>query len=106
MIGSQRSQNWRPLGPLSLSRYNECSLWGCRLSEPRLWWIRLFRARDYYETLGVKRNASEAEIKPPYRKRARQHHPDRNPGDKQAEANFKEVQEAYDVLSDKTKRSQ
>jgi DnaJ-class molecular chaperone len=61
---------------------------------------------DYYETLGVKRDASEDEIKKAYRKLARQYHPDRNPGDKQAEAKFKEVQEAYDVLTDKTKRSQ
>src|SRR5947209_4238 len=63
-------------------------------------------ARDYYETLGVKRNASENEIKSAYRKLARQYHPDRNPGDKQAEASFKEVQDAYDVLSDKKKREQ
>jgi DnaJ-class molecular chaperone len=62
--------------------------------------------RDFYETLGVKRDASEEDIKKAYRKLARQYHPDRNPGDKQAEARFKEVQEAYDVLSDKTKRSQ
>jgi curved DNA-binding protein len=63
-------------------------------------------AGDYYDTLGVKRNASEAEIKSAYRKLARQYHPDRNPGDKQAESKFKEVQEAYDVLSDKTQRAQ
>src|SRR5437588_8079692 len=63
-------------------------------------------ARDYYDVLGVKRNASEEEIKKAYRKLARQYHPDRNPGDKQAETNFKEVQDAYDVLSDKQKRSQ
>jgi len=63
-------------------------------------------ARDYYETLGVKRNASDEEIKSAYRKLARQYHPDRNPGDKQAESKFKEVQEAYDVLSDKSKRAQ
>jgi curved DNA-binding protein len=62
--------------------------------------------RDYYEVLGVPRNASEADIKKAYRKLARQYHPDRNPGDKQAEARFKEVQEAYDVLNDKTKRVQ
>ena len=60
---------------------------------------------DYYETLGVKRNASEDEIKKAYRKLARPYHPDRNPGDKQAEAKFKEVQDAYDILSDKTKRA-
>jgi curved DNA-binding protein len=63
-------------------------------------------ARDYYDVLGVKRDASENEIKSAYRKLARQYHPDRNPGDKQAEARFKEVQEAYDVLSDKNKRAQ
>jgi curved DNA-binding protein len=62
--------------------------------------------RDYYEVLGVPRNASEADIKKAYRKLARQYHPDRNPGDKQAEARFKEVQEAYEVLNDKTKRAQ
>jgi curved DNA-binding protein len=62
--------------------------------------------RDYYEVLGVKRDASEEEIKKAYRKLARQYHPDRNPGDKQAETRFKEVQDAYDVLSDKAKRAQ
>ncbi len=62
--------------------------------------------RDYYEVLGVKREAAEAEIKQAYRKLARKYHPDRNPGDKQAEAQFKEVQEAYDILSDKEKRAQ
>src|SRR2546422_8950838 len=62
--------------------------------------------RDPYEVLGVARNAAEAEIKKAYRKLAREHHPDRNPGDKQAEARFKEIQDAYDVLSDKTKREQ
>src|SRR5262249_7486905 len=61
--------------------------------------------RDYYEVLGVKRDAKEDEIKKAYRRLARQYHPDRNPGDKQAEARFKEVQDAYDVLSDKTKRA-
>src|SRR2546430_17379270 len=63
-------------------------------------------ARDYYDVLGVRRNAWKEEIKSAYRKLARQYHPDRNPGDKQAETKFKEVQEAYDVLSDKNKRVQ
>src|SRR5437763_7136309 len=63
-------------------------------------------ARDFYDILGVKRNASEDEIKTAYRKLARQYHPDRNPGDKQAETKFKEIQEAYDVLSDTNKRAQ
>src|SRR5947209_8695254 len=60
--------------------------------------------RDYYEVLGLKRDASEDAIKRAYRQLAREHHPDRNPGDKQAETRFKEVQEAYDILSDKSKR--
>src|SRR5262245_12290194 len=62
--------------------------------------------RDYYEVLGVARNASDDEIKRAYRNLARQYHPDRNPGDKQAEVRFKEIQDAYDVLSDKTKKGQ
>src|SRR5258706_10587815 len=61
--------------------------------------------RDYYEVLGVQRNASADDIKKAYRKLARQYHPDRNPGDKQAETKFKEVQDAYDTLNDKTKRA-
>ncbi len=58
--------------------------------------------RDYYEVLGVEKNASADEIKKAYRKKAIQFHPDKNPGDKQAEENFKEAAEAYDVLSRKT----
>jgi len=60
--------------------------------------------RDYYSILGVNRNASEREIKQAYRKLARQYHPDVNPGDNSAEAKFKEINEAYEVLSDKEKR--
>ena len=63
-------------------------------------------ARDYYEVLGVAKTASDDEIKKAHRALARQFHPDRNPGDKQAEAKFKEIQDAYDVLSDKQKRGQ
>jgi curved DNA-binding protein len=61
--------------------------------------------RDPYEVLGVARDASEDDIKKAYRKLARQYHPDRNPGDKQAEARFKEIQEAYDLVGDKEKRA-
>ncbi len=62
--------------------------------------------QDLYDTLGVNRSASADEITKAYRKLARQHHPDRNPGDKSAEAKFKEVSSAYEVLSDKQKRAQ
>lgn len=62
--------------------------------------------RDYYEVLGVDRGASPSEIKSAYRKLAMKYHPDRNPGDKEAEAKFKEINEAYEVLSDENKRRQ
>ena len=62
--------------------------------------------KDLYGTLGVSKTASQDEIKKAYRKLARQHHPDANPGDAAAEERFKEVQQAYDVLSDAEKRKQ
>lgn len=62
--------------------------------------------RDYYQVLGVPRNVSEEELKKAHRKLARKHHPDLNPGDKKAEERFKEIQEAYDVLSEPEKRKQ
>ena len=62
--------------------------------------------KDYYDLLGVDRNVSEDEIKKTYRKLALKYHPDRNPGDRQAEEKFKEVSEAYQVLSDSQKRAQ
>jgi molecular chaperone DnaJ len=62
--------------------------------------------RDYYEVLGVSKNASADEIKKSYRKVAMQYHPDRNPGDKAAEEKFKEAAEAYEILSDTDKKAQ
>ena len=62
--------------------------------------------RDYYDVLGVSKGANEDEIKKAYRKLAKKYHPDANPGDKTAEEKFKEVNEAYEVLSDTQKRAQ
>ena len=61
--------------------------------------------RDYYEVLGVQKGATDAEIKKAYRQVAKKYHPDMNPGDKEAEAKFKEASEAYEVLSDSEKRA-
>ena len=67
---------------------------------------RDFLEKDYYAALGVAKDAPQAEIKKAYRKLARELHPDKNPGDTKAEARFKEVSEAYDVLSDATRRKE
>src|SRR2546421_4173976 len=60
--------------------------------------------KDYYSTLGVAKTATEKEVKQAYRKLARKHHPDVNPGDRVAEARFKDINEAYEVLGDPAKR--
>src|SRR5205085_6325821 len=60
--------------------------------------------KDYYATLGVNKSATEKDIKQAFRKLARKHHPDVNPGDKAAESRFKEINEAYEVLGDPPKR--
>src|SRR5690348_4544054 len=60
--------------------------------------------KDYYATLGVKKTASQEEIRKAFRKAARRYHPDVNPGDKKAEEKFKEISEANDILSDEKKR--
>ncbi len=61
--------------------------------------------RDYYDVLGIKRGASDADIKSAFRKLAKEHHPDRNPDDKSAEQKFKEINEAYEILTDEQKRA-
>src|SRR6478672_4223256 len=61
--------------------------------------------RDYYEVLGVTRTSTEVELKAAFRKLAMQFHPDRNPGDKDCEHRFKEINQAYDVLKDEQKRA-
>src|SRR6476469_10426571 len=64
----------------------------------------MVQVKDYYSTLGVKREASDKDIRSAYRKMARKYHPDVNPNNAQAEAKFKEINEAYEVLSDAEKR--
>ncbi len=75
---------------------------GGRISNPQ---DRKMAKRDYYEVMGVARNASEAEIKKAYRRLAMKYHPDRNPGDEVAEEHFKEAKLAYEILSDPQKRT-
>ena len=61
-------------------------------------------SKNYYDILGISKSASEADIKKAYKKKAMEHHPDKNAGDKSAEKRFKEVNEAYQTLGDTTKR--
>src|SRR5690349_17877137 len=62
--------------------------------------------KDYYEILGVSKNTTQSDIKAAYRKLAMKYHPDRNPGNKEAEEKFKEAAHAYEILSDESKRKQ
>lgn len=62
-------------------------------------------SKEYYEILGISENATESEIKKAYRKKAMEFHPDRNPGNHEAEAQFKKINEAYSVLSDPQKKA-
>ncbi len=76
------------------------------MPEPSLYFPAAMAEKDYYEILGVKKTASEEEIKKAYRTLAKKFHPDKNKGNKEAENRFKEISEAYAVLSDKEKREQ
>ena len=75
-----------------------------KYARERKYYIMAEQKRDYYEVLGVAKDASEEDIKKAYRKLAKKYHPDMNPGDKNAEAKFKEASEAYAILSDAEKR--
>jgi len=77
----------------------------CLTRPPRVEYNKCMEYKDYYKILGVERSASEADIKKAFRKLALQYHPDRNQGNKQAEEKFKEINEAYEVLSDSEKRA-
>src|SRR5439155_3674144 len=68
-------------------------------------WLTMATKRDFYEVLGVKRDASDKDVRQAYRRLARKFHPDLNPNDKKAEDSFKEISGAYEVLSDKEKRA-
>ena len=68
--------------------------------------VKDYLEKDYYKVLGVAKDADASAIKKAYRKLAKDFHPDTNPGDKKTEERFKEVSEAYDVLSDKKRRSE
>ena len=78
----------------------------CRPNTKKLGIYIIAYKRDYYEVLGVDKNADEATLKKAYRQLAKKYHPDVNPGDKEAEAKFKEATEAYSILSDPDKRKQ
>ena len=87
--------------------HRRCPLAGCRGGAPHPYYVKrceLLAKRDYYEVLGIKKDATDADIKSAYRRKAKECHPDLHPDDKQAEERFKELNEAHEVLSDPEKR--